>query len=57
MEDQSPDLNAVTRRFLEEIFAEADIPAELMEVIAKTYEQYGMVTMSEDGGRYFIGLR
>ena len=50
------DLTAVTRRFLEEALAGADIPDELLETIVQTYVRRGTLTMSEDGGRYTISL-
>ena len=51
------DLGVVTRRVLEEILAEAGIPKELLDSIVQTYVAEGKLTMSEDGGRYFISLR
>ena len=50
------DLNAVTRRFLEDVLAGADIPDELLQTIVETYVRRGTLTMSEDGGRYTISL-
>ena len=50
------DINAVTRRFLEDVLAGADIPNELLETIVATYVRRGTLTMSEDGGRYTITL-
>jgi len=50
------DINAVTRRFLEEVLAGADIPDELLETIVETYVRRGMLTMDEHGGRYTISL-
>jgi len=50
------DLNAVTRRFLEEVLAGADIPDELLETIVETYVRRGTLMMDEHGGRYTISL-
>lgn len=50
------ELNAVTRQFLEEVLAGADIPDELLETIVATYVRRGTLAMSEDGGRYTISL-
>lgn len=50
------DLTAVTRRFLEEVLAGADIPDELLQTIVTTYVRRGTLAMSEDGGRYTISL-
>jgi hypothetical protein len=50
------DLNAVTRRFLEDVLAGADIPDELLETIVETYVRRGTLTMDENGGRYTISL-
>jgi Ca2+-binding EF-hand superfamily protein len=52
----SDELASVTRRFLEDVLAEADIPDELLQAIVSTYVQRGTLTMSEDGGRYTISL-
>jgi hypothetical protein len=49
-------LTAVTRRFLAEVLAGADIPDELLEAVVEAYVQRGTLTMSEDGGRYTISL-
>jgi len=53
---ESDELTSVTRRFLEEVLAEADIPDELLQAIVSTYVRRGTLTMSEDGGRYTISL-
>ncbi len=50
------DLNAVTRRFLEEVLAGADIPDELLEAIVEAYVKRGTLAMDEHGGRYTISL-
>ena len=50
------DINAVTRRFLEDVLAGADIPDELLETIVETYVRRGTLTMDEHGGRYTISL-
>jgi hypothetical protein len=50
------DLNAVTRRFLEDVLTGADIPDELLETIVETYVRRGTLTMDENGGRYTISL-
>jgi hypothetical protein len=50
------DLNAVTRRFLEDVLTGADIPDELLETIVETYVRRGTLTMDENGGRYTITL-
>jgi hypothetical protein len=50
------DINAVTRRFLEDVLAGADIPDELLETIVDTYVRRGTLTMDENGGRYTISL-
>jgi len=50
------DINAVTRRFLEDVLAGADIPDELLETIIDTYVRRGTLTMDENGGRYTISL-
>lgn len=50
------DVHAVTRRFLEEVLAGADIPDELLEAIVAAYVERGTLSMSEDGGRYTITL-
>lgn len=50
------ELNAVTRQFLEDVLAGADIPDELLETIVATYVRRGTLAMSEDGGRYTISL-
>ncbi len=50
------DINAVTRRFLEEVLAGADIPDELLETIVDTYVRRGTLAMDEHGGRYTISL-
>ena len=50
------DINAVTRRFLEDVLAGADIPDELLETIVDTYVRRGTLTMDENGGRYTITL-
>lgn len=52
----SNELAAVTRRFLEDVLAGADIPNELLETIVTTYVRRGTLTMSEDGGRYTISV-
>jgi hypothetical protein len=52
----SEELTSVTRRFLEEVLAEAGIPDELLQAIVETYVKRGTLTMSEDGGRYTISL-
>lgn len=52
----APRLDAVTRKFLEEVLSEASIPAELMDVIVAAYEEGGELRMSEDGGRYIVHL-
>ena len=49
-------LTAVTRRFLADVLAGADIPDELLEAVVEAYVQRGTLTMSEDGGRYTISL-
>ena len=50
------DMNAVTRRFIEEVLAGAEIPDELIENIIRTYVERGTLRMSEDGGRSIIEL-
>jgi len=50
------DLNAVTRRFLVEVLAGADIPDELLEAIVEAYVKRGTLAMDEHGGRYTISL-
>ena len=52
----SEELTAVTRQFLEDVLAGADIPDELLETIVATYVRRGTLAMSEDGGRYTISL-
>jgi hypothetical protein len=49
-------LTEVTRRFLADVLAGADIPDELLEAIVEAYVRRGTLTMSEDGGRYTISL-
>lgn len=49
-------LTSVTRRFLADVLAGADIPDELLEAIVEAYVRRGTLTMSEDGGRYTISL-
>jgi hypothetical protein len=62
LRDESPeaipeqDLYSVTRRFLEDILGEAQIPPELLDAIVFAYQIDGRVTMSEDGRRYIIRL-
>ncbi len=50
------DLSMVTRRFLEDVLAEASIPDELLEAIVEAYVRRGSLAMSEDGTRYIITL-
>ena len=50
------DLSAVTRRFLEDVLADATIPDELLEAIVDAYVRRGTLRMSEDGTRYLITL-
>jgi hypothetical protein len=52
----SQELTAVTRRFLEDVLAGADIPDELLETIVTTYVRRGTLVMSEDGGRYTVSV-
>jgi hypothetical protein len=49
-------MDAVTRRFVEEVLQEASLPAELMDAIVATYQMTGRIEMSEDGNRYVIRL-
>lgn len=53
---ESHDLSAVTRRFLEDVLAEATIPDELLEAIVEAYVRRGTLRMNEDGTRYRITL-
>ncbi len=53
---ETNELTAVTRRFLEDILAGADIPDELLETIVTTYVRRGTLVMSEDGGRYTVSV-
>lgn len=46
----------VTKRFLQDVLAEADLPDELIDVIVDAYGSSGAITMSEDGGRYIVHL-
>ena len=50
------ELASVTRRFLEDALAGADIPDELLQAVVAAYVRRGTLTMSEDGGRYTISL-
>lgn len=50
------DLNAVTRRFLEDVLSEADIPEELLDRIVEVYRARGHLMMTPDGRRYIITL-
>ena len=50
------DLNAVTRRFLEDVLEGAMIPDELLEQVVAAYRARGRLAMTEDGGRYTITL-
>jgi hypothetical protein len=49
-------MDAVTRRFVEEVLQEASLPPELMDAIVSTYQMTGRIEMSEDGNRYVIRL-
>jgi hypothetical protein len=50
------DLQAVTRRFLEDVLEGALIPDELLDQVVAAYRARGRLAMSEDGGRYTITL-
>lgn len=50
------DLQAVTRRFLEDVLEGALIPDELLDRVVAAYRARGRLAMSEDGGRYTITL-
>lgn len=58
MRDEIPEqkLDAVTRRFVEEVLQEAELPEELLDAIVHTYQMHGHIEMSEDGNRYVIRL-
>lgn len=52
----SEPIAAVTRRFLQDVLAEANLPDEIIDVIMNAYGPDGVITMSEDGGRYIVHL-
>ena len=52
----SEPIAVVTRRFLEDVLAEANLPDEIIDVIMNAYGPAGVITMSEDGGRYIVHL-
>ena len=55
--DELWDIDRTTRAFLEDVLAEADIPADLLEMVVRGYARDGRIQMSEDGRRYLVHVR
>lgn len=54
--DELWDIDRTSRAFLEDILGEAEIPADLLEMVIRSYARHGRIQMSEDSRRYVIRL-